>query len=189
MVDLNFFEPYVERRKLKFDRNALLYIVLGLCIIGIAALGAFNQLQINSLRSQAAGRRQIAEEPKTLEKYKQIKELENQMAVFKEEMDKIVKMDKNIAKSNIISEALIFEIKSKMPENLFLTNFNAEGRDMEITGVAKDTNSIAEFSKSLRDINDVESVFISSIENLEGNYNFVLNTTFKDVNIDEEAEE
>ena len=76
-----------------------------------------------------------------------------------------------------------------MPENLFLTNFNAEGRDMEITGVAKDTNSIAEFSKSLRDINDVESVFISSIENLEGNYNFVLNTTFKDVNIDEEAEE
>jgi len=63
----------------------------------------------------------------------------------------------------------------------FLTNFNAEGRDMEITGVAKDTNSIAEFSKSLRDINDFESVFISSIENLEGNYNFVLNTTFKDV--------
>ena len=189
MVDLNFFEPYVDRRELKFDRNVLLYIILGLCIIGIAALGVYNQIQINTLQAQALSRRQVAEEPKRLEKYKEIKELEHQMAVFKEEMENIVKMDKSIAKTNRISENLIYEIKSRMPEDLFLTNFNANGREIEISGVAKDTDSIAKFSKSISNINDVESVFISNIDNLDGNYNFVLNTTFKDVNIDDEEAE
>ena len=73
-----------------------------------------------------------------------------------------------------------------MPEDLFLTNLNVSGREMQISGVAKDSNSIAEFSKGLKLIDDVESVFISIINNVNGNYNFVLNTTFKDVSIDEQ---
>ena len=61
------------------------------------------------------------------------------------------------------------------------------GRDVRITGVAKDSHLIAQFSKGLGFIENVESVFISNIDNAEGNYNFVLNTIFKDVNIDEQT--
>jgi hypothetical protein len=35
-------------------------------------------------------------------------------------------------------------------------------------------------------IEDVESVFISNINNVDGNYSFDLNTIFKDVSIDEQ---
>ena len=59
------------------------------------------------------------------------------------------------------------------------------GRDVQISGVAKNSKSIAEFSKGLGLIEGVESVFISTIDNSEDAYTFVLNTTFKDVNIDE----
>lgn len=185
MVDLNFFEPYIEKREFKFNKMILLYVLLTLCIVGVAAIGVYNQVQIMMLQRQAAERRAVAEEPGMVNKYNEIKELENETMIFREEVNNIIAMDKNIAKSDIISDDLLSEIKSKMPEGLFLTNFNASGRDVHISGVAKSSNSIAEFSKGLGFIDDVESVFISSIDIVEDNYNFVLNTTFKDVNIDE----
>jgi type IV pilus assembly protein PilN len=185
MNDLNFFEPYIEKREFKFNKMILLYGLLVLCIVGVAVIGTYNQVQIGMLRSQIKNRREVAEDPKTVNKYNEIKELENEMVVFKEEVDNIIEMDKNIAKNDIIREDLLYEIKSKMPEDLFMTNFSASGREIQISGVAKDSNSIAEFSKGLGFIKDVESVFISSIDKVEGNYNFVLNTTFKDVSIDE----
>lgn len=186
MSDLNFFEPYIEKREFKFNKMVLLYTLLLLCIVGVVTIGAYNQFQIAMLQEQVKARLEIAEDPKIVNKYNEIKELENEMVVFKEEVDKIIEMDKNIAKNDIISEELLSEINSKMPAELFLTNFSASGRNIQITGVAKDSNSIAEFSKGLGFIKDVESVFISSINNVEGNYNFVLNTIFKDVNIDEQ---
>lgn len=189
MMDLNFFEPYIDKREFKFNKIVLLYALLILSIVGIATLGAFNQVQINMLQKQANDRRLIAEDPNTVSKYNEIKELENQMTVFKGEVDRIIRMDKNIAQTNIISEDLISEIQSKMPDGLFLTDFSASGKNVQISGVAKESNSIAEFSKGLGLIDDVESVFISNIDNHEESYNFVLSTTFKEVDIDEQAQD
>mgnify|MGYP000979465673 CR=1 FL=1 len=186
MSDLNFFEPYIDKRDFKFDRMIFLYVLLVLSIVAVGAAGIYNQVQISMLKTQLRDKRIVAENPDTVKKYNEIKELENETAVFKEEVDKIVKMDKNIAETDIISENLIAEIKSKMPADLFLTNFSANGRDIQISGIAKNSKAIAEFSKGLGLIKDVESVFISTIDNSEDVYNFVLNTTFKDVNIDEE---
>ncbi len=188
MVDLNFFEPYIDKREFTFNKMILLYMLLILSIVGVVTFGVFNQVQINMLQKQVDQRRAIAENPQTVQRYNEIKELENEMIVFKSEVYNIIKMDKSIAKTNIISEDLIAEIRSKMPENLFLTDFSASGRNVHISGVAKESNSIAEFSKGLGLIDDVESVFISSIDKYEDNYNFVLNTTFKEVDIDEQAE-
>jgi type IV pilus assembly protein PilN len=185
MSDLNFFEPYIEKREFKFNKMVLLYSLLVLCIVGVAAIGAYNQFQILMLQNQVNNRLEVAQDSSTVNKYNEIKELENEMVGFKEEVDKIIEMDKNIATNDIIRDDLLSEINSKMPADLFLTNFSASGRNIQISGVAKDSNSVAEFSKGLGLIKDVETVFISSINNVEGNYNFVLNTTFKDVNIDE----
>ncbi|MBP1927330.1 type IV pilus assembly protein PilN [Sedimentibacter acidaminivorans] len=188
MSDLNFFEPYIEKREFKFNRMVLLNTVLVLCIAGFAAKGVYNQFHIFMLQGQVEGKLEVSQDPKTVKKYNEIKDLEYEMTVFKEEVDRIIKMDKNIAKTDIVSEELITEIKSKMPADLFMTNFSVSGRKMQISGIAKDSYSIAEFSKSLKVVKDVESVFLSSINNNkeEGNYSFVLNTTFKEVNIDEQ---
>lgn len=191
MSDLNFFEPYIEKHDFKFNRMILLYSLLVICLAGVVGKGAYNQLQIVMLQGQVEGKRDMAEDPTTVEKYNEIKQLENEMVVFKEEVDRIVEMDKNIAETDIVNGDLMSEIKSKMPADLFLTNFSVTGREMQISGVSKDSNSIAEFSKGLKTVKDVESVFVSSINNNkeESNYNFVLTTTFKEVNIDEQATE
>lgn len=185
MSELNFFEPYIEKRDFKFNKMILLYALLVLAVVGVAALGVYNQVQIAMLKSQVKDRQEIAGDAATINKYNEIKELEEEMVVFKKEVASIIEMDKNIAENDIVNEGLMAEIQSKMPDDLFLTNLSISGRNIQISGIARESNSIAEFSKGLGFINDVESVFISSIDNVEGNYNFILNTTFKDVNIDE----
>ena len=183
MRDLNFFESYIEKRQFKFDKIMFLYFLLILCVIGAFALGIYNQIRIGILKDQIDDRLEVTKNPKTVKKVNEIKELETETAVFREEVDKIIELDKNIEETNIIREELLYDIKSKMPDDLFLTNFSANGRNVQIAGVSRDSYSIAEFSKGIELIEYVESIFVSNINNVENYYNFVLNLTFKDVNI------
>ncbi|NLL81616.1 MAG: hypothetical protein GX231_04820 [Tissierellia bacterium] len=185
MRDLNFFEPYIEKRQFKLDRILFLYFLLLVCIIGVFLLGIYNQIRINLLENQIEKRLEATENPKTLKKVNEIKELEKEMIAFKEEVDRIIELDRIIEETSVINEELLYDIRSKMPGDLFLTNFSANDRSVQISGVSRDSYSIAEFSKGLELINNVESVFVSSINNIEDYYSFVLNLTFKDVGMDE----
>lgn len=184
MKDLNFFEPYIEKRQLKFDKMFILYGLLILSIIAISVYGVYNQLQISSLSADVLDRKAIAENPTTIAKVDEIKALEAEVSTFRDEVNKIIELDKSIEAKDIIGEELLKKIKTKMPSDLFLTNFNAYEREIQLSGIAKDTYSIAEFGKGLEQIEEAESTFVSNITNTEDYYNFVLNLTLKDVTID-----
>ena len=93
MSDLNFFEPYIEKRDFKFNKIILLYLLFILCIAVVGALGVYNYIQISNLQNQVANRRAVAEEPKTVNKYNEIKVLEEEMVDFKQDADNIIMMD------------------------------------------------------------------------------------------------
>lgn len=184
MKDLNFFEPYLEKRQLKFNKMFILYGIFILSLIAIAAYGIFNQLQINTLKTEIIDRKTIAENPVTVKKVEEIKLLETEVSTFRDEVNKIIALDKSIEGKDIIGEELLKQIKTKMPVDLFLTNFSAFEREIQISGISRDTYSVAEFAKGLEELEDTESTFVSNITNTEDYYNFVLNLTLKDVSID-----
>jgi type IV pilus assembly protein PilN len=184
MKDLNFFEPYLEKREFKFNIMVLLYALLVICILAVSAYGVYTQFQINDLRAQVEDRKAVAENPATIKKVNEIKELEIEVNNFKDEVNKIIELDNSIESNNKIKDNLLREIRSKMPAELFVTNFSAFNNEIQISGIAKDTYSIAEFSKGLELLEDTDSVFISSINNVEDYNNFVLNLTLKDGSLD-----
>ena len=184
MRDLNFFEPYIEKREFKFDRMILLYTILVLSIIGSAIFALYNSFQIRSLNRDVADRIAIAENPATVQKVEEIKALETEVNTFREEVDRIIELDKNIEAKDIIGEELLSKVRAAMPPDLFLTSFSANGRDVNISGVSRDTYSIAEFGKGLELIEEAETLFLSGITGEEDYYNFDLNLTLKDVSID-----
>ena len=186
MRDLNFFESYVEKKQFKFDKIIILYFLLILCVIGTFANGIYNQNRISTLEDQIEDRLEVTENLKIVDKVNVIKELEKELTTFKEEVDKIIELDKKIEENNIIGEELLYDIKSRMPDGLFLTSFTAKGRNVQIAGVATDAYSIAEFSKGIELIENIESIFVSNINNVDNYQKFVLNLTFQDVNIDED---
>lgn len=188
MNDLNFFEPYVEKREFKFNKIYFLYGILLLSVVGALGLGIYNQVKISMLEDQIADRKEVTENPKTVEKYNEVKELETELRTFSEELDGIMQLDEDIAARDIIGEELLYEISSRMPADLFLTSVTANGRDISMSGLAKDSYSVAEFSKGLEFMEDVGSVFVSNISSDDIYYNFSLKMNFKDVTIDEEQD-
>ncbi len=186
MRDLNFFESYVEKREFKFQKKYLVYGLLIISVIGLIGFSIFNQLKISNLNEDIINKREVAENPETVKKVKEIKDLETQVNTFREEVNKIIQLDQSIEAKDIINDELLKKIRSKMPTDLFLSNFSIIERDIQINGIARDKYSIAEFQKGLTTMEESESVFISSIASTEDYYNFVLNLTLKDVSTDGE---
>ena len=184
MRDLNFFESYVEKREFKFQKNHLLYGLLILSIVGILGYSLANQLKIGNLNADIVERKEVAENPVTVKKVEEIKALETQVNTFRDEVNKIIQLDQSIEAKDVIGEDLLKQIRSKMPRDLFLSNISIYERDIQISGIARDTYSIAEFVKGLEIMEESESIFISSINSIEDYYNFALNLTLKDVSID-----
>lgn len=184
MRDLNFFESYIEKREFKFQKNHLLYGLLILSIVGILGYSLANQLKIGNLNADIDERKKVAENPVTVKKVEEIKALETQVNTFRDEVNKIIQLDQSIEAKDVIGEDLLKQIRSKMPRDLFLSNISIYERDIQISGIARDTYSIAEFVKGLEIMEESESIFISSINSIEDYYNFALNLTLKDVSID-----
>lgn len=188
MRDLNFFEPYIEKRSLKFDKMMLLYILLMLVALSIVTYSVYNQLQINTLKADVRDLKVVAENPKTVEKVNEIKVLEEEVNTFREEVVRIKDLDATIEANDVIGEELLKSLKAKMSDDLFLTSFSAFNREIQISGIAKDRYTIAEFAKGLEDIKDADEIFVSSITQEEEYSKFELNLTLKDVMMNGEEE-
>lgn len=189
MRDLNFFEPYIEKRSLKLDKSLILYGILMFLILGIAAYGVYNHLSIKSLEADIKARKEVAENPRTIEKVNEIRSMEEELNTFREEVERIKELDKAIESKNMVDDVLLKTVKNKMPEDVFLTYFGAYDREIQVSGISKDKYSIAEFGKGLTSIEDVHEVFISNINQDEDNYKFALSLTLKDgVNDGEDSE-
>lgn len=186
MKDLNFFEPYIDKREFKLNKAVFMYAFIMLCIISLIAYGVYNQLQISGLQKTVNDLKEVAENPRTLEKVKEIKDRESEVNTFKEEVNKIKEMDKAIEAGDIIDENLLRLITSKMPEDLFFTNFSVNNREIQISGISKDKWAVAELGKGLEIIKDVDEIFVSNITAQEDHYKFMLNITLKEVSIHDE---
>lgn len=184
MKDLNFFEPYIEKREFKFDKIFLLCLLLAISVVTMAFLGIYNQITISKLSNQVAERSAIANNPETVAKVEEIKALEAEMTIFRDEVNKVVSLDKNIEENDKIDNDLLSEIRSKMPADTFLKSLSVFDKDINISGVSKDSYSIAEFAKGLDLMDDTESIFISNITSNEEFYDFQLNLRLKDVSVD-----
>lgn len=184
MKDLNFFESYIEKKEFKFDKIFILYILFIIIFVYVSFTAIYNKVQISKLRAEISEKIVIAEEPKAVNKVKEIKELENEVKVFREEVDRIINLDEIIEESDKIGEGILKSIKSKMPADLFMRSFSAYSNEIQISGMAKDTYTIAEFAKGLGEIEEVDDIFLSNIVSEEAYYSFNLTLRLEDVTDD-----
>ncbi len=190
MRDLNFFDPYLEKREFKLDKMFFFYLIISIGILYLAVTGIFNGLKIGRLKQEVSSLQLVAENPQTLAKVAEIQTKEEELNIFREEVSKIKVLNEILAAGNVIDENLLLVITSKMPDDVFFTNFSAAAREIQIAGISKSKYSIAELSKGLEGIENVEDIFISNITAEEDFYRFSLNITLEDVMIvGEEIEE
>lgn len=190
MRDLNFFEDYIDKSDFKIDKRLIYFTISAFVVLSFLTYTIFNYIVIRQETKIVASLQDIAEDPKTLAKVEEIQEKEIEVSEFRDSVEKIRKLDDIIESKDIISESLLDQIILKMPVDLFLTSIGINIDDIQLVGMAKDKWSIAEFGRGLEILDNVENIFISNIALQEDNYNFNINITLEDVNIDgEEPEE
>jgi type IV pilus assembly protein PilN len=96
MRDLNFFEPFLDKRQFRFNKMTILYFLLVAVIVGLGIWGGLNQIQINALNREVNSLREVAENPATVKKVEEIKAFEEETAQFRAEVERIIQLDKNI---------------------------------------------------------------------------------------------
>ena len=181
MRDLNFFEPYIEKKEGKMDKKVIAIALAMLALLSFVTFTVYNSIIIRQQDSMVQSLKTTAENPRSVEKVEEISQKEIEVAEFREAVEKIRYLDETLAKRDIIDEALLDKITSRMPENLFLTSLSIYNREIQIVGIARDKLSIAELERGLKDIKDAEEIFISNISLEEDFYNFTINISLKDV--------
>jgi hypothetical protein len=75
MRDINFFEPYVEKKSTKLSFTTILYFLVALSLITVLILGVYNQIKISNLSKDVKYREEIVNDPNTVEKVNEIKKI------------------------------------------------------------------------------------------------------------------
>jgi Tfp pilus assembly protein PilN len=189
MRDLNFFEPYADKKSTKLNFTTILYFLVALSLITVLILGLYNQIKISNLSKDVNYREEIVNDPKTVEKVNEIKKFEEEVALFKTEVEKIVALDTNIVKNENITTTLFKEISKKLPEGVFISSLQASNTSLNISGFAMDKYSIAEFQKGLETIDIINSTFVPSITKVDSYYRFGMNVGIKEVQEDGTGEQ
>ena len=184
MKDINFFQPYLETRKVKFNNKFFLNAVFVICLFSIVGYGVFNHFKIKKLTENMEGFRQVAEDSKTMEKVEIITREEEDLNRFKTEVESIRSLKTSVDENDFINAAYIDELVSKKPKDLFLNSINVSTESINISGTADNRLSIAEFGQGIKSIESIKDIFISNIAREETVYNFDL-----EVNLIEEVED
>lgn len=181
MKDLNFFEPYIENTEFKIDKRIIFFAVGMFAFLSLVTYTVYNSIIIKRETRIVESLKTVAEYPITLKKLGEIEEKQIEVDEFREAVEKIRYLDETIVERDIINEALLDKITSKMPEDLFLTSLSIYNREIQIVGISKDKLSIAELEKGLEDLEEANEIFISNISLEEDFYNFTINVNLEDV--------
>lgn len=186
MKDLNFFENYIEKSELNIDKRLILYFLAMTLAVILLFYTLFNQIKIRQLSRDVKKLQVILEDERINNKMKEIEEKQIEVKEFNESLEMVRILDKGIEEDSVIDSYFLDNITSKMPEDVFFTSISMYTDSIQIVGNSKDKWAIAQLGKNLETIEDFHEIFISNISSEEGYYNFVLNISLKDVNIDEE---
>jgi len=184
MRDLNFFEPYIEKkneRTNKINKEIIFYFSIALVIIFTAIYSVSNAIRVRKLSRETLLLKEKVEDEGAKEEVKDTENKEKELKSQEEIVTGLNKADEKITSMDKIDNAILEKITDKIPDNLFLTSININPSSIEISGNSKNRYLIADFERGLNEIKDFKSIFISDISSQESYYNFTLNIQFEGV--------
>lgn len=186
MKDINFFEPYKKKpQQTGVSKAFIIGLIFSLIVVlGVLAMG-FRYFKISDKEKTVANLEELATDPVTLQKVEKIRKKQAALNDFSDAVRKIEDIDTVLEQKDMINEELFINITDRLPETVYMNAIEVTINGFDITGVARDRYSIADFQKALTEIPDVTDVFISDIVQENGFFNFTLNVAFHEVNVED----
>ncbi len=180
MRDLNFFEPYIEKKEFKIGKESIFYFIILVCICFFVVHSILNHVKISKLNKENLRLKDQVENERDKEKVEKLLRQEEEINLYEEKMGKIRLLEEKLVEDDLIDEELLPIIATSIPDSIFLESVDINNSVIEINGVSRDKYSIADFQNSLKKNGDFLDIFISNIATDNVNYKFSLTIKLKD---------
>lgn len=184
MEDLNFFAPYQNKTKETINANKYFYGAAIFVGVAIIVSLAFNSIKLFIVGRQIKNIESKLNAPEIQMELKEAQNVNNQIGVLTQYNNALVDIAKNVEHRNNISDEILNDINSNVPQGIVFKNIDTENNTIKLKGTAKNWGSIAEYKHNLSELPIMQNVTVNSIDSsgaVEGEYSFDIKCVLKDV--------
>ena len=184
MKDLNFFKPYLGKKKEKMNFNIYIYSALAISGLFIIVSFGINTTKIIMLNKSIAEYNTKLADPDIKSKLKEAESINKQIDVLKEYDSALTDVSISVKDRDNVSAELLKDISSTVPSEVSFKNLDVIENTVMIKGITTDRAAVAELKHNLSRLSEVADVYVNSIDikdAVEGEYSFDIKCVLKDV--------
>lgn len=183
MNDLNFFEPYLGKKK--ENRNVNLYIYGALFMVSFIIIlsFAFNMFKLRRLDNNIQEYNNKLNEKSIQVKLKEAEETNKKIGLLDKYNVSLNNIYSKVRKRSNVSYDLLNKISSTVPSEVVFKSLSIESNTILIDGTSSNRESVAELKRNLSELYEMEYVYVNSINNKDavlGEYSFNIKCVLKE---------
>lgn len=185
MKDINFFKPYLGKKKEKINSKIYVYgtivIVAGIIISTLA----INTIKLVMLDKSIKDYKSKLEASDIQDKLKEAETVNNEINLLKQYDTSLANMAISVKGRDNVSYTLLKDISSALPSKVSFKTLDIVENTMSIKGISDDRTSVAELEHNLSGLKVIADVHVNSIDDKKASdkegYSFDIKCVLKDV--------
>ncbi|OOM71677.1 PilN domain-containing protein [Clostridium sp. BL-8] len=184
MKDLNFFEPYLGKKKEKVNLKKYVYGAVIIVALSIIISFSINTTRIILLNKSISNYNDELSKPEIQTQLKEADEINKQIDVLNKYDKAVNDVAVSVKARDNVSEELLKDISSTLPSEVLFENLDIAENTIAIKGTTTNRKAVSELEHNLRELPIMEDVYVNSIEpktSVEEEYSFDIKCVLKDV--------
>ena len=180
MRDMNFFAPYQGQKKEEQNKNIYVYSLIGFLTVVIVGTFTWNSVNIFLLNKKIKDYNTKLESPEIKEKLNLWNELTRSNEVLNKYNNGLDEIIVGLKTREVVTTDLLNKISSCLPSEVTFNSINITNTEITVQAVSTNRVAIAEVEHNLRELDNIQDVYISGISGNEI-YTFDIKCSLKDV--------
>lgn len=172
MGDKNFFEPYIDKKDSKSDRQKIIAIIAGGLTALLLVYVVINVVRIPMLKREIARVSSELNEGKLLDKKASVDNKREILAELEQMETEIDYVSLELNEKDKLGVYLVETITNSMPNDIFLKSVDIKEDLIILEGISRTKEDIAQLEANLRQVIYFKDVFIPEIVSDEGFFSF-----------------
>lgn len=184
MRDVNFFSPYIGRKKQIKNSKIYVYGAITITILFIAVTFGINITKLFILEKSITSYNDKLTASEIQAKFIEVENVNKEMDILKQYDSSLSEISKAVKYRDNVSEKLLKDLNSTFPNQISLKNLDIIENTIVLKGTSTDRIGVAELQHNLSKLQVMTDVYVSSIATqnaVEGEYSFDIKCVLKEV--------
>jgi len=184
MQDINFFKPYLGKKRQK--KNSNMYIYGAMAIVGLLIIVSFgvNTARIILLDKSITSYNDKLTDSEIQTQLNEAEKINKKINILKQYDTALTDVAISVKKRDNVSDTLLKDISSTLPSEVSFKNLAVVENTVVMQGTSTNRTAVAELKHNLSELPIMKDVYVNSIDTqsaVEGEYSFDIKCVLKDV--------